>query len=538
MILPIGKYAEKLDRLQSAYLDRKRRRAGGRFQRYQADPVGYCRDVLGVTLTADQAAIACALPGRVKVGAGHSVGKTFLSAAVVNWWFDTRDPGVVLTTAPTYRDVVDLLWTEVRLQRRRAKVNLAMPFIGPAAPEMRTSEEHWAKGYTARKGESFQGRHRDRMLFVFDEDEGIDPVYWRTTDTMYQPDGGHGWVAIGNPTTTSSQSYVEEQAAGPGGDPKWKHFSLSCLNHPNVLAGLRGEAPPIPNAVSLGQVEQWVRDWTQPIGVGERQATDVEWPPASGQFRRPGPIFESRVLGRRPTTAGDTVWGDSLWAACEGPGELPEVATLPEVGCDVARFGDDWTEIHVRCGGVSLHHEAANGWDTARTAGRLKQLCREWAGWVTARRAAQAAPFDPQQILVKVDDDGVGGGVVDHGSGWNWVGVSAAAVPYDREDYPNRRSELWFALADRARRGELRLGLLDPAVRRELKRQALAPSWKLDSAGRRVVEPKADTKKKLGRSPDGMDAMNLAYAPAGGQEVATFVDRGGRADWRTRSRRR
>jgi hypothetical protein len=29
---------------------------------------------------------------------------------------------------------------------------------------------------------------------------------------------------------------------------------------------------------------------------------------------------------------------------------------------------------------------------------------------------------------------------------------------------------------------------------------------------RRVVEPKDETKKKLGRSPDGMDALNLAYS--------------------------
>ncbi len=42
----------------------------------------------------------------------------------------------------------------------------------------------------------------------------------------------------------------------------------------------------------------------------------------------------------------------------------------------------------------------------------------------------------------------------------------------------------------------------------------MAPTWKLDSQGRRVVEPKQDTKKRLKRSPDDMDALNLAYASA------------------------
>jgi len=35
----------------------------------------------------------------------------------------------------------------------------------------------------------------------------------------------------------------------------------------------------------------------------------------------------------------------------------------------------------------------------------------------------------------------------------------------------------------------------------------------VDSQGRRVVEPKDDTKKRIKRSPDDMDALNLAYAP-------------------------
>ena len=43
----------------------------------------------------------------------------------------------------------------------------------------------------------------------------------------------------------------------------------------------------------------------------------------------------------------------------------------------------------------------------------------------------------------------------------------------------------------------------------------MAPQWKLDSHSRRVVEPKSDTKKRLGRSPDDMDALNLAFAGYG-----------------------
>jgi hypothetical protein len=43
----------------------------------------------------------------------------------------------------------------------------------------------------------------------------------------------------------------------------------------------------------------------------------------------------------------------------------------------------------------------------------------------------------------------------------------------------------------------------------------MAPTWKLDAEGRRVVEPKDKIKERLGRSPDGLDALNLAYYTAG-----------------------
>jgi hypothetical protein len=481
--------------------------------------------VLKVNPTPDQAEFVSSLllpPYRSKVRSGHNVGKTWAAAWAVNFWFDTRDPAVVITTAPTERDVIDLLWTEIRLQRSRA--GLPQPFIGPSAPEMRTSEEHFAKGYTARKGESFQGRHRERMLFVFDEDEGIDPVYWKTTNTMFQPDGEHAWLAIGNPTTTSSQSYMEELLVSPDGSSKWRMFTLNALNHPNVLAGLRGERPPVPNAVTIGQVEQWIKDGTTPINAGEHKATDIEWPPGSGKWVRPGPDFESRCLGRRPSTSGDTVWGDLVWGMAEVAILSPITTDIPEIGCDVARFGFDNTEMHVRCGPCSMHHESHNGWATTQTTGRLKELAREWAEWVNVIRRKKRWPdVEPTDIPVKIDDSGVGGAIVDQADGYNFQGVGASDRAYDPEHYPNRRSELWFALYERAYRGELSLTRLPRRILAELKRQAMTPKWALDGAGRRVVEPKDATKKTLGRSPDGMDSMNLSYSPARGNGVASWI---------------
>lgn len=496
---------------------------------YPADPVGYVRRVLGGDPWRVQEEIARLLltpPYKVLVKACHGVGKTWLAAALTSWWYDTfPSDSCVITTAPTARDVRDLLWAEVRRQRRRAGRG---GFRGAQAPELYDTETHYAKGFTAATGESFQGRHLKHMLFVFDEAVGVDAVFWETTKSMFQSDGSHAWLCIGNPTDTSSQMYQEDISGA------WHSVTMSAVEHPNLTEQLAGRPVKYPGAVSLEQFETWLADWCDPLPAEDATALDLEWPPGSGVWHRPGPQMEARALGRWPTAGTFGVWSDGLWQSATTPRPFePRPGTLPEVGCDVARFGDDYTEIHVRWAGTSLHHERHNGWDTQRTAGRLAELCREWARRADALLPPHRKPIAPGDIPVKVDDGGLGGGVTDRcrENGLAVRMVIAQSLPADPEKYPDVRSELWFATAGRARSGELDLSRLDRATLARLRQQAMAPTWKQDGAGRRVVEPKAETKKRLPQqgSPDGMDATNLAYYE-GGQAPPPegFDDRGRR----------
>lgn len=527
-------------------LERRRREAalsaGTDYARYRMDPVGFARDVLGIEPTPEQAEIAEAVlkpPCRVLVKAGHNVGKSFLVAWLVIWWYFTRPVSTALTTSGGNLNAVkDIVWTEVRLLMARA--GLVGNFIGPTAPEMRTSPDHWAKGMTAATGEGFQGRHRAHAMFAFDEAEGVRKVYWDTTGTMFQPDGSNVWVVILNPTTTTSESYQQEQATDLDGNPKWKVFTLSCLEHPNVKAALAGLPVPVPDAVSIAQVWGWLADSFEEVTAAERdEDTDVEFPPGSGRWWRPDPDGESRVLGRRPTAGTFGVWSERLWdRACAN--ELAEPFDLPELGADIARHGNDRTEIHARCGPCSLAHEDHGGWDTVRTADRLMERATELAAWQTARRPPQAAPTDPKAIPIKVDDTGVGGGVTDilRSNGFNVAAVNAGEKAPTEDKYPLVRDELWFTVRTRARNGALDLSRLGKKLQARLKRQALAPTWKPTTDQRRSVEPKKDTKKRIGRSPDGMDALNLAYYPAAANCVSTWAAGPDRQNWRDRAGRR
>lgn len=509
--LPIQKLHERLDAIQ----EKIRRAATADYSKYRLDPAGYARDVLKVEWWAKQVQIAealCRPPYRALVKASHSVGKSHLAGGMVNWWYDTRSPGVCLTTAPTDRQVKDVLWKEVRRQRGKRP-----GFIGPKMPRLESDPTHFAHGFTARDATSFQGQHEASILLIFDEAVGIDAEFWEAAESMCQG-AEYGWLAIFNPTDTTSRAYMEEQL----GARHWTVIDIPATEHPNIALELSGAPPRYPSAVRLDWLTGKIEKWCERIHADDAGPTDLQWPPGSGQWWRPGPLADSRLLARWPSS-GSGVWSDAAWGAAESALLEPGIADLPEIGCDVARFGDDNTEIHVRCGPVSLYHESRNGWDTARTAARLKALCREWAGWTSDRRGRDVEPVDPRTIVVKVDDDGVGGGVVDQAVDYSFFGLSAAEAALDKEDYPNRRSELWFAVAQRARAGNLSLALISREDRLELKRQAMAPTWKVDGQGRRVVEPKDETKKKLGRSPDGLDAMNLAYAPLPGPLVAEML---------------
>jgi hypothetical protein len=485
---------------------RERLRKSPTLGRYAKDPVGYCNEVLGIQLWGKQEEMLLALirpPFKVLGKASHSVGKSFVAAAAVSWWFDTRNPGVVLTTAPTARQVRDILWKEIRVQRGAKGLG---GFVGPKMPRLESAPNHFAHGFTAAKESGFQGQHDAAVMLVIDEAVGVGHEIWEAAKTMLQG-VEYAAFAIFNPTDTTSQAYLEET----GQDCSWTVITMPATEHPNLADELAGRPPTFPKAVRLGWFEERLREWCQAIPAADRKATDVEWPPGGGSWWRPGPVAEARLLGRWPSAGTYGVWSDLLWSLVETARLEFDARELPQVGCDVARYGDDWTCIHSRWGPVSLGHESANGWSTSETAGRLKQVCRELAARVNAARERHAEPVQPEQIPVMVDDDGVGGGVTDQRGDFKFIPVSGASRARRPEDYPNKRSELWFHTAGLANEGKLDLSRLAPDARQRLRQQAMAPTWRLDAQGRRVVEPKEDTKDKIGRSPDDMDAMNLSY---------------------------
>ena len=95
------------------------------YPEYKYKPVEFANEILGITWTPQIQRVALDLLEYEKVGvpAGHGVGKTHGVAGMIIWWMATRKTKVV-TTAPTWRQVKDLLWRELRSQHRKSKRTL------------------------------------------------------------------------------------------------------------------------------------------------------------------------------------------------------------------------------------------------------------------------------------------------------------------------------------------------------------------------------------------------------------------------------
>lgn len=516
---------------------------------YRQDPVGYCRDVLGITLTPMQKEIFRLVllpPYRVLVSCGVGTGKSWMGACFISWLFDCFVPSVGISTAPTTKDIREVIWGHVRDQRVKAGLG---NLVGNVSPELRGENtgdgQHYSKGYAVEKQESFRGRHQKFMGFVFDESTGISPIFWESTKTMWKPRPGHFWICFFNPIDTSCYAYKAWQKE------HWHKVQMGCLDHPNVMAELRGEPEPFEGTVSKDQIDTAIQELCDPIDEGDTEETDIQWPPVEyatakepARWYRPGPYFESNFLGRWPSSDVYGVWSRYAWkCACQPLAWSPTLSLFPEFGCDPAGHGDNDTAIIGRWGPMAFHHEFHNGWTKMQTANRLKMLCADAARKSNLVREIHThlPKIEPEQIVVKIDADGMGADLVDLKGDFRFVAVCGSGSPMRADRYKNKRAESWFQVCQMAKDGHVCVGgtTLDHAAALasmgmpgafrpfskdsldRLEQQLLAPQWTISDNGKIVLEDKDETKKRLSRSPDDADAFILAFGPSG--DVSTLA---------------
>lgn len=160
---------------------------------------------------------------------------------------------------------------------------------------------------------------------------------------------------------------------------------------------------------------------------------------------------------------------------------------IEELGIDVARFGDDRSVIYKRRGLTVVDSLVLQGADTQEVA----------------RRAWDMVEHDPS-VKIKIDDDGVGGGVTDklRDLGADIVPVHNGGKPSDEKLYTSCADEQWFGFP---------MNHADIPDDPELMAELSARQYKYTPDDRRKIESKADFKKRYGRSPDKADALLLCF---------------------------
>lgn len=332
---------------------------------YYADhPVEFVEDLLHVTPDPKQADILRSVSANqmTSVRSGHGIGKSAVEAWTVIWFLTTRPFPKIPCTAPTQHQLFDILWAEVSKWLRNNKaLEREIQWTKEKVYMKQYPEEWFAVARTASKPDALQGFHADDILYIIDEASGVDDkVFEPVLGALSTP--GARLLMCGNPTQLSGFFYESHHK---------NRGSYSTFH--------------IDGRTSSRVSEEFVNTIITMYG----EDSDVFRVRVAGEFPRqdndvfiPLPLIEKSIM--------------TQWNAPERPSSI-------HIGCDVARYGDDKTVIGYKLDEKVEFHKRRSGQDTMKTADDIVEL-----GEMLVRRYKYT-----KTIPVKVDDSGVGGGVVD-----------------------------------------------------------------------------------------------------------------------------
>src|ERR1700687_5817032 len=196
-----------------------------------SDPVLFAREILGVSLWEREIEILRSIQTRHRtaIQAAHGLGKTFTPAVAVLWWLAYYEDGIVLTTAPTLRQVDTVLWREIHRLVARAKI----PYTAeePNAVKLKfRGNNNFALGLSTDKAESFQGYHAPHVLIIVDEAPGIEPAIWDAFEGI-MAGGDVRIVMAGNPTRPSGpffDAFHDQRSL-------WNCITIDAFDSPNLV---------------------------------------------------------------------------------------------------------------------------------------------------------------------------------------------------------------------------------------------------------------------------------------------------------------
>lgn len=489
------------------------------FQTWRMRPELFFKDVLGVTTLEDyQIDVLHAIVNnkQVSIKACHSLGKTFIMARVALWFFSCFRNSIVITTAPTYKQVEKLLWGELRDAYKNAKMALGGKLLNT---QLKKSDKWYCMGFSPQKsagsseeqqGSTFQGFHSDYVLIIFDEATGVDADIWKMARGLMTSGKIVKFVAIANPTTRACEFFKCFSSAA------WKQITLTCFDSPNLRVNGFNSVDDVEIEVERLQLmskEDQLRELAS-YKKPTPHLVSAEWViEQSLEWGVEHPLTVSKAFGQFPNEDESVLIKMRFVEEAQKRDVEIEPHHERSIGVDVARFGSDKSVICEMVGTKETHQEVHAKRDTGHISGSVIRVIN--------------GEHRDRKTVVMVDATGIGAGVYD-----NLVQAqSEGLIPKDVELYEvhfgsspvlkteddkeeieqiksrfvNLKSRMFNLLAVDL---EHSLSIISDM---EYLKELPTLKYKLDSKSKMRMESKDEYKKRTGRSsPDRSDALALA----------------------------
>jgi len=457
--------------------------------------VRWIHDMLRRTLWAMQAHIAEAVLQypRVAVRSCHGIGKTALAASLALWFLFSHNPSIVITTAPTFRQVEKLIWRELRMQYK----GVPTPGLGGnlLKTELNLDENWYAMGLNSDEPEQIQGFHSLNVFVIVDEASGVSEKMIEAINGLMATGQFVRILYIGNPTRPAGEFYEAfHRFSG-----LYHTIHVSAFDTPNLA--------PVKDEFDAAQTKAEKLAILRAAPLIVPYLTNPSW--VADMMERYGEdsqVWQVRVEGDFPSEAPDQLVPLHLIEAAENRWDKladtdrwwyeKNEARLPvELGCDIARYGDSETVFCPRSGDIEAPLEIRMKQDTMETSGQV----------ITQGRRLKAQ-------VIRIDADGLGAGVFDRLKELQIPGIQefhGGHKANDPEMFYNRRSECYWALRQRYEDGAI-------AVQRDPVKSAQLSTikYKTTSRGQTAIETKEEMRARGVASPDRADAEMMAFSSA------------------------
>lgn len=429
----------------------------------------------------------------VAVKSTFSTGKTRVASYAMAWWIDTQgEDALVVSTAPTFRQVNSLLWEELR--RTHANHNLPGEILTHPRWNRKTASGAKViaglgiKPPDTGKANStdmtaLQGLHRsDGILAVVDEAAGVSEAIFAGLERITTSPKDR-ILALCNPT--DSNSYFAKMWKSNPDD--WVFITISAFDTPNFT----GEYVPEWLSHSLPQV-----DWV------ERRRK--EWGEDSHRWK-------SEILAEWTDTAVDGLFNMShVDEAIRQVSFEPSDTYAPRFGVDIAHRGNDSSV-------VSMYIPAAD------TTQGIVKVVDEWKDSSLEDSALRIIELAKEYGVneVRVDAIGIGAGVWEFllkyaPATMEFIAMRGNGESPDFYQWYNARAYWYDTLRDRLAKSTLDL----PDYGR-LKDEFPVINYEIRNGSSMLIESKEDMRKRGVKSPDVLDSVVYAVAELYNEEVAS-----------------